>query len=287
MNIAKNSIIIFCSKILVAFLLFLTQIILARKIGPDGVGVYNLFLAIAGISLLLGNLGIGNASIYLMNKEKKNPAQLFSNSLIFGTIWGIILAGLFYLIYLVFPSLVSGLPKNYIFLALLILPVILLYNYLLPFLLAKFQIFKWSIFSILYATLILLGTVVLVVFLNFGVRGAIYAVIFSCISCLLLLFIYLVKIFSLRLYFDMNLFRKEIQFGISSYLGDVFNGKTINFILGVFIINIFLGVANVGYYSVAFSGDSVRGDFNAPWAGVVRPMLEWENNFEGKEVKIN
>ena len=35
-----------------------------------------------------------------------------------------------------------------------------------------------------------------------------------------------------------------------------------------------------------FSGDSVRGDFNIPWAGVVRPMLKWENIFEEKEIKI-
>lgn len=36
----------------------------------------------------------------------------------------------------------------------------------------------------------------------------------------------------------------------------------------------------------SFNGDSVRGDFNAPWPGLVRPMLEWENIFEEKEVKI-
>ena len=36
-----------------------------------------------------------------------------------------------------------------------------------------------------------------------------------------------------------------------------------------------------------FSGDSVRGDFNVIWAGLVRPMLEWENRFEAKEIKTN
>ncbi len=33
-----------------------------------------------------------------------------------------------------------------------------------------------------------------------------------------------------------------------------------------------------------FSGDSVRGDFKDSWAGLVRPMLEWENVFEEKEI---
>ncbi|PIR72399.1 MAG: hypothetical protein COU42_01470 [Candidatus Nealsonbacteria bacterium CG10_big_fil_rev_8_21_14_0_10_36_24] len=253
MNIARNGLIIFCSKVIIAVLLFLPQIILARKLGPDGLGVYNLFLTISGISLLLGNLGVGNASIYLMNKKKESPVQLFSNSLIFGVLWGIILSGLFYLIYLVFPSLVSGLSKGYVFLAILVIPIILLYNYLLPFLLAKFQIFKWSFFSILYAGLILLGVVILVEVFDFGTTGAIYAVVFSCVFSLCVVFIYLLKLFSLKLHFDKNLFGKEIRFGISSYLGDVFNGKKINFMLNLFIINIFLGMTDVGYYSVAFS----------------------------------
>jgi len=34
-----------------------------------------------------------------------------------------------------------------------------------------------------------------------------------------------------------------------------------------------------------FSGDSVRGDFNISWPGLVRPMLKWENVFEEKEIK--
>jgi len=35
----------------------------------------------------------------------------------------------------------------------------------------------------------------------------------------------------------------------------------------------------------SFSGDSVRGDFKVPWAGLIRPILEWENTFESKEIK--
>lgn len=253
MNIAKNSLIIFCSKAIIAFLVFLPQVILARELGPGAVGLYNLFLAIIGTSILLGNLGIGNASIYLINRKKENPVQLFSNLLIFGIVWGIILAGLFYLISLIFPSLFFGLPKNYIFLALLIIPITLLHNYLLPFFIAKFQISKWAILSILHASLILLGIIISVIILDLGIVGAIYAILFSCILTLLFIFIYVLKLFSLRFHFDKKLFWEEIKFGLSSYLGNVFSGTKINFMLNIFIINIFLGIAKVGYYSVAYS----------------------------------
>ncbi len=36
-----------------------------------------------------------------------------------------------------------------------------------------------------------------------------------------------------------------------------------------------------------FSGDTVRGDFDISWPGVVRPMLEWEDTFEKKEIETN
>lgn len=252
-NVTKNSLVIFCSEVIIAVLIFLPQFILARKLGSEGVGVYSLFLAIIGTSVLLGNLGIGNASIYLTNREKKNPAQLFSNVLIFGTVWGIILAGLFYLISLIFPSLIFGFPQNYIFLAFLVIPVTLLHNYLLPFFIAKFQIFQWSALSILYNVLILLGIVISVIILDLGIAGVIYSIALSCIITLFFIFLYLLKLFPLKFYFNKRLFLKEIKFGLSSYLGNVFNGTKINFMLNVFIINIFLGMADIGYYSVAYS----------------------------------
>ena len=133
MNIAKNSLIIFSSKVIVAFLLFLCGVILARKLGPEGKGVYDLFRTIITLTVACGAFGIGTASIYLINRKKRELSQLFSNSLIFGTFWGIILATLIYLFFLLFPSLVTGLSKNYILLVFLIIPPTLLHTYLLPF----------------------------------------------------------------------------------------------------------------------------------------------------------
>jgi len=34
-----------------------------------------------------------------------------------------------------------------------------------------------------------------------------------------------------------------------------------------------------------FKNDSVIEDFNMSWHGSVRPMLEWQNSFEAKEIK--
>ncbi|MBU4367798.1 oligosaccharide flippase family protein [Patescibacteria group bacterium] len=253
MSLAKNSFTIFYSKVIITFLAFVVQIILSRKVGPEALGVYNLFLATVGTFIFLGNFGVGNASIYLINKQKKNPIQLLSNILIFGILWGIILAGVFFLIFLTFPYLFSGLSINYIFLVFLAIPLTLLHNYLLPFFLAKFQISKWTLLSILCDFLILLGTIVMVIVLGFGIKGAIWAVVISYVVTLLFILLYIFKLFLPSFVFNVRLFYEEIKFGVSSYLGDIFSGAKISFMLSAFIINVSLGIAGVGYYSVAYN----------------------------------
>jgi len=253
MNILKKSFIIFIAKLVAAFLLFIPQIILAQKLGPKALGVFNLFLAAIGLFLLLGNLGIGEASIYLINKKKRDLNCLFFNLSIFGSLWGIFLAFLFYLLYFLFPFLFVGLKESYILLSFIIIPFWLLYSYLLPFFLVKFQALKWAFFWNLYLILLAVLTMILVIFFNLGVLGGILSMAISSIIVFLAVFFYILKSFSLKFCFNKSLFFEELKFGVSSYLGNVFNGTKINFMLTIFVINIFLGTAQVGYFSVAYN----------------------------------
>lgn len=250
-NIAQNSLIIFSSKIIVAFLLFLSGVILAREFGPEGKGIYDLFRSIIALTVACGAFGIGTASIYLLNRKKREFTQLFSNSLILGIFWGVILASLIYIFFIYFPSLVTGLTKQYILLLLLVIPFTLSHAYLLPFFLAKFQVTKWSILTILHAALIFLGITILVLILNYGISGAIYAIAFSSFFTFLLVLFFLLKLTPFRFHFDRSLFREETKFGLKVYLGDIFT--IVNFKLNLFIVNFFLGINNVGYYSIALN----------------------------------
>jgi len=70
MNIAKNSLIIFFSKIIISFLFFLGGVVLARIFGPSGKGVYEFFQAIIALVVTCGAFGMGTASIYLIEKKE-------------------------------------------------------------------------------------------------------------------------------------------------------------------------------------------------------------------------
>ena len=86
---------------------------------------------------------------------------------------------------------------------------------------------------------------------GWGVRGAIYAVLITVLINFILMFFHLAKSYKLKYKFDFKLFLEQIKFGISTYLGDIFS--TINFKLNIFVVNIFMGVLNVGYYSVSYN----------------------------------
>jgi len=250
-NIVGNSFIVFSSKIVVGIFLFLSQIVIARFLGVGGLGVFNLFLAVNGIVLLLGSLGFGTASIYLSNKAKKDFSQLFSNSLIFGLAWGLLLSILVLLSFFLFPSIFTGLSFKHLIIALVTIPFVILYNYCLPLLLAKFRIMAWSVFSILYSIFIFSISFIFVVFFKMGTDGAIYAVFITVLANFILTLIYLLRSYKVVKRFDFSLFKNQLKFGISAYLGDVFS--TINFKLNVFIVNVFLGVLSVAYYSVSYN----------------------------------
>lgn len=251
MNIASNSFIVLLSKISVGFFIFLSQIILARFLGPKLLGVYNLFLEVIDISLLLGGLGFGTASIYLSNKEKKDFSKLFSNSLVFGIIWGPVLSLLTFFIVMLYPPAFSGLSVKYLTIALFIIPFVVVYNYLLSLMIAKFKIVVWSLFSVLYAFFVFSLGALFVVFLKMDADGAVYAILTAVLASFALVFFHSIKSYAPLKKFDFVLFISQLKFGISAYLGDVFS--KINFKINIFIINIFLDVVSVGYYSVSYT----------------------------------
>jgi|GEM_PF-1263729 len=251
MNVVRNSFIVFFSKVLAGVLLFFSQIILARFLGPVGLGVYNLFLAVTGTALLLGGLGFGTASIYFSNKLKEDFSKLLSNSIIFGFIWGCFLAVLVGFVYVLFPAIFTGLAYKYFFIALLTIPFVILYNYCLPLLLSKLKIITWAVFSVLYSIFILFLSLVFVVYFNLGIQGAIFAVFSTVLVNFILIFVHLSQSYKMNYSFDKSLFLRQLKFGISTYLGDIFS--TVNFKINIFIINAFLGVIGVGYYSVSYN----------------------------------
>ena len=254
MNITKDSLVVFFSRVIVSFLFLLGGIILARNFGPNGKGVYEFFQAIIALIVTCGAFGIGTASIYLINRKKRNISQLLSNSLIFGLFGGIILSGLFYLATLLFPVLAKGLSKDYTFLLFLTIPFAFLHSLLLPFFLAKFRVIKWAFFSTLYAFLVFVGILISVFILNSGIKSVFYFILFDSILIFILILFSIFKLIDFKFNINKNLFKEEIKFGLKAYPWDIFNIVSLK--LNLFLVNLLIGITSVGYYSVTLGVSS-------------------------------
>lgn len=254
MNIARSSITIFAAKLLLSSCTFATFLVIARILGPKGLGIYSLFLAVIGLAVNLGNFGLGSASLYLLNKEKRDISTLFSNVLLFGVVWGIVIAGFLTSLSLLFPYIFS-LPTIYLVLGFVIIPLHLLIMYLLPFFTAFFEVVWWSFFSITYPVFVFLSTIVAMFFFGLGVTGAVLGVASGSIVTFFLLFIVLWKRYNLHFSPSFAILKEQLRFGLRSYLGELFN--TIHFKMNTFMASFFVRIVPIGYLSVGLQLVSV------------------------------
>ena len=123
---ARQIFITFIFKILIVFVGFATAIILTRKLGPAGLGIYAVAGVIGTMGVKFTNLGINTAHTYFLSRDKNLASQIFMNSIIFSFIVSFILLIFGLLFYKSIPNLIS-------------------LNTLLIFL-----IFLWILFSLIY-----------------------------------------------------------------------------------------------------------------------------------------
>lgn len=101
-SLIKGTLIMASSGLLIKLIGFLFKIVLARVIGSEGYGIYTiayslysplLMLFVSGIPVAISQLSAADSAL----KGKKSP-QIFSTMLFFNSFFGLLLAGLFFLL---------------------------------------------------------------------------------------------------------------------------------------------------------------------------------------------
>lgn len=77
----------------------LKSMLLARVLGPAGLGVYRLFLTIPGLAVSVGNLGFGVGSIYLVAKQRRELHKVLGNALLFVIAQGVLIGAVGFLVF--------------------------------------------------------------------------------------------------------------------------------------------------------------------------------------------
>ncbi len=225
-------------------------ILLARYLEPDGMGQYQLCLTTVILIVTLGNLGVGQASIYFVNNQCIPLEEAASAGFVFSIIAGAFSAILLFVLLQI---------KSYFGLLSLRTIVILsigswalsCQTSILPLLMAHLRIMQYVSVQILRSILALVLACFVISLSLLTVSSALFVQVAGMCGSLLLLVWFLRK--DLKKWFNVSftLIKRMIHFGLQFSVGNIINLLNVN--IGLYLVRYFYteDFSYVGHYGRA------------------------------------
>ena len=225
-------------------------VILARWLGPHDRGILALILLLPSTVVTLTKLGLSQANVYAINREKQPITQVTSNSVAFGLASGV-LAGI--IVWLLRDNLLAtvlrDVPDWALLLALIRVPLLLLDNYLYGVLQATGQFGIYNTRLILSEVLRLILVVLFLVVLHQRLFAAV--AIYTLVSTVNVgwLMITMRREIPYSLSVDMKLMLSQLAFGAKSYI----QVATAHLLLriDIYMVSYFLTPSHTAFYALA------------------------------------
>ncbi len=231
-------------------LAFVLSVLVARGLGPDGRGVYEISLLTISIAQAVMSLGVGVASLYYIGKKTYTTRDLLSNSQ-FMVLASAALSGLLVLLAAgtFGPRLIEEKIPYWIFV--FGVPLFLNFNLVTTFLQAQSRFLAMNSLTLLRPLVmvaLLIGGLVLG-----GLNTTNVLVIWSIATlAAVVLGLLLLGIRNLHLPTvlrpDRRVLRAQITFGVQGQMGNVL--QLLNYRLDKYVVVAFVGLSGVGIYGV-------------------------------------
>ncbi len=249
----------FAARILMIFNSVVAGIIVARWLGPEGVGQLAVINVSVATIVQLGSLGLPSANIYFIAHDRNHLASAAVNSLLFSLVVGSALAlGLTELATLR-PAWFGFVSPQLIGIAAISIPFQLLALIGLNVFLALGQVRQFNLLDLIGQSLVLVNAVVVLILLNRGLGMLVSLNTVATVVVSLVITILLVnsgrKLHegrapgSEKWRADFALLRKMIRYGLKFHIS-ILAGALI-FRADLLVVNHFRGPAEAGVYSVA------------------------------------
>jgi O-antigen/teichoic acid export membrane protein len=252
LDLAKKSVGTLLSKGIGFLLGVPLSILTARYLGAEGKGILYLISLSVGLSVVLGHLGLGPASIYFIGRDRKTLPAVFANLLLFTALASIFLVGGGWL-FLRYgrPDIYLQLPLWMWCVAAILVPFSMLDNYLKQILAAILRIKEINILEIAATLIQLLGVVIMVVIMHQGIGGAFAAYALSELLPPLATLFLVLRYGGRPAKPAWPLLKASLSYGIKSYFFALM--RRLNLRLDAFLVTSLArdGVKATGVYSVA------------------------------------
>jgi O-antigen/teichoic acid export membrane protein len=230
------------------------SVIVARWLGPEGLGSLAVLNTTIVLALSIGSLGLTSANTYFIAKDRQTLAPVWANAIVFGLFGGTVVAVVVVGLARLTPALFGGVRTELIVIAALSIPFQFLLSLGLNVLLAMDRIRQLNFMDAMAPALALFNAVVVLLILRSSLQTL---VSFNTAATVVLSGVMLVAIARLvarqkqraPLRPDAGLFKGAISYGLRFFIPLV--AAILIFRVDLLIVNHFRGAAEAGVYAVA------------------------------------
>jgi O-antigen/teichoic acid export membrane protein len=230
------------------------SVIVARWLGPEGLGSLAVLNTTIVLALSLGSLGLTSANTYFIAKDRKTLAPVWANAIVFALLGGTVVALAVVGMARFLPGLFGGVPADLILIAAVSIPFQFLLSLGLNVLLAMDRIRQLNFMDAMAPTLALFNAIVVLLVLRASLKTLVTfntAATVALSAGMLLVIARLAARQKERRPFRPNaeLFAGAVGYGLRFFIPLV--AAILIFRVDLLIVNHFRGAAEAGVYAVA------------------------------------
>jgi O-antigen/teichoic acid export membrane protein len=261
----------------------ITNVILARSLGPEGRGVYAVAVMISSILSLLAQLGVGPANIYHLSSRLIDLDELIGHSASLALVLG---TSCFLLVFVLIEATgtdkVLGVGSRFVLISCGSVPFMLITAYMQSLLQGGQRFVRFNLVLLIqYAAPTLALVVSLFVFRD-RTLGAVSAWTASTVVTAAAALYSIAPLSRLSLRMRSTTIRSLLRFGLISYVSNV--TSFVNYRFDVLIVNLFAGARQVGLYSVGTSLAEIVWFITNAASVVLAPRVASSNSQEADRV---
>ena len=254
MKFYQNIIIKFISQAFKIIPFIGINIIIAKLLGPEKKGEYELIILIPVLVASLANFGLPVSNVYFITKAKNSIKKIIGNTILINSFISVIfVVTLFHVLPFLCKYILQNIDLQLSRLVLISIFFLLSFNSLTKIFEGKKNFFLSSIYELFY-TYIWFFLLLLIVFIKrVQLNTVVYIWIISIIFPFFALIIHLLKKYFIG--FSLKLFKKQLSYGFIINLAMI--TSFLNYRLDIFLLGTISGLFYTGIYSIAVFGAEI------------------------------
>jgi O-antigen/teichoic acid export membrane protein len=270
MDFAKKVVNTSVANLVARTLVLVGSIVLARVLGPKGLGEYAMLRAVPLLIVALVSIGLPSAAVYFLSREPQRQPQIVANLFLYSIVVGGVVAGGLWLSSPLLEQFYfrQSLKVSYLILLSLSVPLLLFIRFGSAILQGLYRIEERNVVQVLIRALLIPAYLILVWAAGWGITGALTGwVMAHCVVSVYVLF-KVRKDVKFRWRPSFKGMQDIFRYGRTAYLGQLFD-QVQNQIV-VVVLGLFLESSRLGVFVVAMA---FNGLVLLPSAAIRRPML--------------